>query len=43
MYPQYLMPNIKAALVDTPVVFIMGPRQYGARTLFFTIFSDPVI
>lgn len=43
MYPQYLMPNIKAALADTPVVFIMGPRQYGTRTLFFPILSNPLI
>ena len=33
------MPNIKAALADTPVVFIMGPRQSGKTTLTKTLIN----
>lgn len=32
-YPRYTGRNIEAALQDTPVVFIMGPRQVGKTTL----------
>jgi predicted AAA+ superfamily ATPase len=39
MYHRYLMPNIKAALADTPVVFIMGPRQSGKTTLTKTLIN----
>jgi len=27
MYPRYSEINVKEALSDTPVVFVMGPRQ----------------
>ncbi len=33
MYPRYCKSTIKEALADTPVVFIMGPRQVGKTTL----------
>jgi predicted AAA+ superfamily ATPase len=33
MYPRYSINPIKEALADTPVVFIMGPRQIGKTTL----------
>jgi len=33
MYPSYATQNIKEALTDTPVVFVMGPRQVGKTTL----------
>lgn len=33
MYPRYSEINVKEALSDTPVVFIMGPRQAGKTTL----------
>lgn len=39
MYHRYLIPNIKAALADTPVVFIMGPRQSGKTTLTKTLIN----
>jgi predicted AAA+ superfamily ATPase len=33
MYPRYSAKNIREALADTPVVFVMGPRQVGKTTL----------
>ncbi len=33
MYPRYSTKYVKEALADTPVVFIMGPRQSGKTTL----------
>lgn len=33
MYPRYITQNVKTALADTPVVFILGPRQCGKTTL----------
>jgi len=32
MYSRYISQNVKDALLDTPVVFIMGPRQAGKTT-----------
>lgn len=33
LHPRYLQPRIEAALKDTPVVCILGPRQVGKSTL----------
>lgn len=33
MYPRYIKETIKAALKDTPVVCLLGPRQVGKTTL----------
>lgn len=40
MYPRYSEHNIKEALSDTPVVFIMGPRQAGKTTLVKTLITE---
>jgi len=32
-YPRYIEPALKAALKDTPVVCVLGPRQVGKTTL----------
>ena len=32
MYPRFSEINVKEALSDTPVVFVMGPRQVGKTT-----------
>ena len=40
MYPRYSDSNVKEALSDTPVVFIMGPRQSGKTTLVKTLMDD---
>ncbi len=32
-YPRYLVPRLREALADTPVVLIHGPRQSGKTTL----------
>ena len=37
MYQRYCIANIQEALSDTPVVFIMGPRQTGKTTLVKTL------
>jgi predicted AAA+ superfamily ATPase len=37
MLPRYSAVNVKEALADTPVVFIMGPRQVGKTTLVKTL------
>ena len=37
MYPRYTTQNVQAALADTPVVFLMGPRQVGKTTLARTL------
>ncbi len=33
LYPRYITPVLKAALADTPVVCLLGPRQAGKTTL----------
>lgn len=33
LYPRYSKESIETALTDTPVIFIMGPRQCGKTTL----------
>jgi len=40
MYPRYSTLNIKEALSDTPVVFIMGPRQAGKTTLVKALIAE---
>lgn len=40
MYPRYSEHNVKEALSDTPVVFIMGPRQAGKTTLVKTLITE---
>ncbi len=32
-YPRYAIKNVEEALMDTPVVFVAGPRQCGKTTL----------
>lgn len=33
MIPRHLTPSLLAALADTPIVFLRGPRQTGKTTL----------
>ncbi|MXZ82061.1 MAG: AAA family ATPase, partial [Gammaproteobacteria bacterium] len=33
LYPRWIEPKIGEALLDTPVVFLAGPRQAGKTTL----------
>ncbi|MCC6745404.1 MAG: ATP-binding protein [Acidobacteria bacterium] len=33
MYPRLILPQVQAALADTPVVLVNGPRQSGKTTL----------
>ena len=33
LYPRFLQPKIEEALLDTPVVCLLGPRQVGKSTL----------
>lgn len=33
IYPRYIQPRLMAALADTPVVLVSGPRQAGKTTL----------
>ncbi len=40
MYPRYSEFQVKEALSDTPVVFIMGPRQTGKTTLVKTLMDE---
>ncbi len=40
MYPRYSQPQVKEALSDTPVVFIMGPRRAGKTTLVKTLIDE---
>ena len=40
MYPRLAASRVKAALSDTPVVFLMGPRQCGKTTLVKSIIDD---
>jgi len=40
MYPRYAAQNVKEALTDTPVVFVMGPRQVGKTTLVKSLIND---
>ena len=40
MYPRYTMQDIKTALADTPVVFLMGARQTGKTTLTKALITD---
>ena len=40
MLPRFAVNNVKEALADTPVVFIMGPRQSGKTTLIRTLIDE---
>jgi len=40
MYQRYCEATIKTALADTPVVFIMGPRQTGKTTLVKSLINE---
>jgi len=40
MYPRYSAANIREALIDTPVVFVMEPRQVGKTTLVKSLISE---
>lgn len=40
MYPRFSANNVKEALTDTPVVFLMGPRQVGKTTLVKALIDD---
>ena len=40
MYPRYSAKNIQEALADTPVVFVMGPRQAGKTTLVKSLIDE---
>ncbi|HED39812.1 MAG TPA: ATP-binding protein [Chromatiales bacterium] len=40
MYHRFSAEKIKTALTDTPVVFVMGPRQSGKTTLVKNIIDD---
>ena len=40
MYPRYSELKVKEALSDTPVVFIMGPRQTGKTTLVRALINE---
>ena len=40
MYPRYSAKNVNEALADTPVVFIMGPRQTGKTTLVKALIDE---
>ncbi|MCU7922003.1 MAG: ATP-binding protein [Candidatus Thiodiazotropha sp. (ex Dulcina madagascariensis)] len=40
MYPRYSANNIRDALADTPVVFVMGPRQAGKTTLVKSLIDE---
>lgn len=40
MYPRYVAHKVEEALSDTPVVFIMGPRQVGKTTLVRTLINE---
>ncbi len=41
MYARYLQDSLLAALVDTPVVFLQGPRQSGKSTLVQFLLAGP--
>jgi hypothetical protein len=40
MYPRYSANNVREALADTPVVFVMGPRQVGKTTLVKSLITE---
>ena len=40
MYPRYTVENIRTALADTPVVFVMGARQSGKTTLVKQLIAE---
>ena len=40
MLPRFAIHNVKEALADTPVVFIMGPRQSGKTSLIRTLIDE---
>ena len=40
MFPRFAANGLKTALADTPVVFLMGPRQCGKTTLVKSLLDD---
>ena len=42
LYPRYVLPRLREALADSPVVLIHGPRQCGKSTLAQTL-SNPIV
>ena len=40
MLPRFAASNVEEALADTPVVFVMGPRQSGKTTLIRTLIDE---
>ena len=40
MFPRFSLNRVQEALADTPVVFLMGPRQSGKTTLVKTLIDD---
>lgn len=40
MFPRFAANSVKVALADTPVVFVMGPRQCGKTTLVKSLIDD---
>ncbi|MGI9252076.1 MAG: ATP-binding protein [Pseudohongiellaceae bacterium] len=40
MYPRHATQSIRTALADTPVVFVMGPRQVGKTTLVKALIAE---
>ena len=40
MFPRFAANRVKTALADTPVVFLMGPRQCGKTTLIKSLIDD---
>ena len=40
MFPRFAANRVKLALADTPVVFVMGPRQCGKTTLVKSLIDD---
>jgi predicted AAA+ superfamily ATPase len=40
VYPRFIVPSLEAALADTPVVVVTGPRQGGKTTLVSELVPD---
>lgn len=40
MFPRFAAGRLRTALADSPVVFLMGPRQCGKNTLIKTLIDD---
>src|SRR5687767_7359661 len=42
MVPRFILPELEAALADTPVVLVNGPRQAGKTTLVSELLAQPI-